>query len=39
MYQDEEEKPPTAKDDIEFTNLEVAGLELLMLCDTSGARP
>jgi hypothetical protein len=38
MYQDEEEKPPTAKDDIEFTNLEVAGLELLMLCDASSAR-
>jgi hypothetical protein len=38
MYQDEEEKPPTAEDDIEFTNLEVAELELLMLCDASGAR-
>jgi hypothetical protein len=34
MYQDEEEKPPTAEDDIEFTNLEVAELELLMLCDS-----
>jgi hypothetical protein len=38
MYQDEEEQPPTAEDDIEFTNLEVAALELLMLCDASGAR-
>jgi hypothetical protein len=38
MYQDEEEKPPTAEDDIELTNLEVAELELLMLCDASGAR-
>jgi hypothetical protein len=38
MYQDEEEKPPTAEDDIEFTNLEVAELELLMLCDASGTR-
>jgi hypothetical protein len=38
MYQDEEEQPPTAEDDIEFTNLEVAELELLMLCDASGAR-
>ena len=26
MYQDKEEKPPTAVDDIEFTNLEVAEL-------------
>jgi hypothetical protein len=38
MYQDEEEKPPTAKDDVEFTNLEVAELEFLVLCDSSGAR-
>jgi hypothetical protein len=38
IYQDEEEHPPTAEDDIEFTNLEVAELELLMLCDASGAR-
>jgi hypothetical protein len=37
MYQDKEEKPPTAEDDIEFANLEVAELELLMLCDASGA--
>ena len=35
-YQDEEEQPPTAEDDIESTNLEVAELELLMLCDISG---
>jgi hypothetical protein len=28
MYQYKEEKPPTAEDDIEFTNLEVAELEL-----------
>jgi hypothetical protein len=37
MYQDEEEKPPTAKDDVEFTDLEVAELEFLVLCDGSGA--
>ncbi len=38
MYQDKQAKPPTAEDDIEFTNLQVAELELLMLCDTLGAR-
>jgi hypothetical protein len=38
MYQDEEEQAPSAEDDIEFTNLEMAALELLMLCDASGAR-
>jgi hypothetical protein len=36
MYQDKEKTPPTAEDDIEFTNLEVVELELLMLCDASG---
>jgi hypothetical protein len=38
MYQDKVEKPPRAEDDVEFTDLEVAGLELLMLCDASSAR-
>jgi hypothetical protein len=37
-YQDKEEKPPTAKDVIEFCDLEVAQLEFLMLCDSSSAR-
>lgn len=37
MYHNEEENPPTAEDDIEFTDLEVATLGLLKLCEDSGA--
>jgi hypothetical protein len=34
---DEEESPPTAEENVEFTDLDVASLCLLQLCDNSGA--
>ncbi len=36
IYQDEDKTPPTAEDDVEFSDLEVAGLGLLCLCNNSG---
>jgi len=37
VYQDDDEKPTIAENEVEFSELEVAQLDLLMLCDASGA--
>jgi hypothetical protein len=37
IYQDEDQNPPTTEDDIKFSDLEVAALGLIWLCDDSGA--
>jgi hypothetical protein len=36
MCADEEESPPTAEENVEFTDLDVASLHLLQLCNNSG---